>query len=88
MGESTIRNLIFTDVVKEEGFYTGVGKYFWRTPLCFEYDLAMNSFAIESLGTRVGHCDSKRVIEHEVWNVPGYSSIVPKYLVHSLVDLK
>jgi len=74
--------------VKEEGFYTGAGKYFWRTLLRFEYDLAMNSFAIESLRTRVGHCHSKQAIEHEVWNIHGYSSIVPKYLVHSLVDSK
>jgi len=74
--------------VKEGDFYTGVGEYFWRTPLRFEHDSVTNSFAVEDLGTKIDWCDSKRVIGHEVWNVPGYSSIVPKYLVRSLADSK
>jgi len=52
------------------------------------YDSVMNFFVVEALGKKVDQCDSKRVIEREVWNVPGYSSIVPKYLVRSLVDSK
>jgi hypothetical protein len=76
--------------VKEGGFYTGVGEisFFWRTPLPFGYDSVMNFFIVEGLGKKVDRCDSKRVIEREVWNVPRYSSIVPKYLVRSLVGLK